>query len=151
MADTVLLVAADAAVAQRVGDYFARSGYEVRRAASGDQGVKAFERDRPDVVVVDLDLPDTSGVTVLERVRALGGTVILLAGSGDNETAVRALIGSNGSSERRHVPIALAEVEREHIERTLRAHGGNRTRASQELGISRATLINKIKAYRLDL
>lgn len=151
MPDTVLLVAADAAVAQRVGDSFARSGYEVRRAASGDQGVKAFERDRPDVVVVDLDLPDTSGVTVLERVRALGGTVILLAGSGDNEAAMRAVIGSSGPSARRHVPVALAQVEREHIERTLRAHGGNRTRASQELGISRATLINKIKAYRLDL
>jgi transcriptional regulator with PAS, ATPase and Fis domain len=42
-------------------------------------------------------------------------------------------------------------VDRHHIERTLRAHGGNRTRAAQELGISRATLINKIKAYALDL
>jgi len=56
-----------------------------------------------------------------------------------------------GATDRRHVPQALAEVERHHIERTLRAHGGNRTRASQELGISRATLINKIKVYGLDL
>jgi DNA-binding NtrC family response regulator len=54
-------------------------------------------------------------------------------------------------ADRRHVPQALAEVERHHIERTLRAHGGNRTRAAQELGISRATLINKIKTYALDL
>jgi two-component system response regulator RegA len=151
VADTLLLVAADADVAQRVGDYFARSGYDVRRAVSGEQAVKAFERDRPDLVVVDLELPDTSGVTVLERVRALGGAVILLAGAGGNETAVRALAASDGSAERVHVPLALAEVERHHIERTLRAHGGNRTRAAHELGISRATLINKIKAYRLDL
>jgi len=42
-------------------------------------------------------------------------------------------------------------VERLHIEKILRHHGGNRTRAAQELGISRATLINKIKAYGLDL
>jgi len=35
-------------------------------------------------------------------------------------------------------------VERTHIEKTLRFHEGNRTRAAQ-LGISRATLINKIK------
>jgi len=42
-------------------------------------------------------------------------------------------------------------VERQQIERTLKFHGGNRTRAAQELGISRATLINKIKAYALDL
>ena len=56
-----------------------------------------------------------------------------------------------GSSERRHQPLALAEVERVHIEKTLRFHGGNRTRSAQELGISRATLINKIKVYGLDL
>jgi two-component system response regulator AtoC len=49
------------------------------------------------------------------------------------------------------VPHTLAEVDRHHIERTLRAHAGNRTRAAQELGISRATLINKIKVYELDI
>src|SRR5690349_6809663 len=56
-----------------------------------------------------------------------------------------------GGGERRHQPQALAEVERAHVEKTLRFHGGNRTRAAQELGISRATLINKIKAYGLDI
>jgi transcriptional regulator with PAS, ATPase and Fis domain len=46
---------------------------------------------------------------------------------------------------------SLDEVERRHIERTLRRHGGNRTRSAEELGISRATLINKIRTYALDL
>jgi two-component system response regulator AtoC len=39
----------------------------------------------------------------------------------------------------------LHDQERELIERTLARHGGNRTRAAQELGISRRTLLNKIK------
>ena len=169
MADTLLLVEHDADVRRVVGDYFARIGYDVARAATGEQGVEAFERGRPDVVVVDLHLPDASGLAVLERGRAMGVAVILLAGPGDGETAVRAMeLGAETFltkpvdvshlaaavarvADRRHVPQALAEVEREHIERTLRAHGGNRTRAAQELGISRATLINKIKVYRLDL
>ena len=56
-----------------------------------------------------------------------------------------------GDGGRRHQPLALADVERAHIERTLKFHGGNRTRSAHELGISRATLINKIKAYSLDL
>jgi transcriptional regulator with PAS, ATPase and Fis domain len=47
--------------------------------------------------------------------------------------------------------VSLEEVERRHIERTVRRHGGNRTRAAEELGISRATLINKIKVYALDV
>src|SRR5213080_2563434 len=59
--------------------------------------------------------------------------------------------GGGGGGGRRHQPQALAEVERVHIERTLRFHGGNRTRAAKELGISRATLINNIKAYGLDI
>lgn len=56
-----------------------------------------------------------------------------------------------GGADGRHKPQALAEVERAHIETTLRFHEGNRTRAARELGISRATLINKIKAYGLDI
>jgi transcriptional regulator with PAS, ATPase and Fis domain len=53
--------------------------------------------------------------------------------------------------DRRHQPQSLAEIERVQIERALRYHAGNRTRAALELGISRATLINKIKVYALDL
>jgi transcriptional regulator with PAS, ATPase and Fis domain len=47
------------------------------------------------------------------------------------------------------VPRSLAEVEKAHIDRTLKANGHNRTHAARELGISRATLIKKIKEYNL--
>jgi transcriptional regulator with PAS, ATPase and Fis domain len=48
-----------------------------------------------------------------------------------------------------HVPRTIMDVERAHIHRTLRAHKLNRTHAARELGISRATLIKKIKEYGL--
>jgi transcriptional regulator with PAS, ATPase and Fis domain len=54
-----------------------------------------------------------------------------------------------GGSERRHVPLSLDDLERQHIERTLKHHQGNRTRAADELGISRATLINKIRRFAI--
>jgi len=57
----------------------------------------------------------------------------------------------SASEPERGQPASLEDVERQHIERTLRRHGGNRTRAAEELGISRATLINKIKAFALDV
>jgi transcriptional regulator with PAS, ATPase and Fis domain len=50
----------------------------------------------------------------------------------------------------RHVPMTLEEIDRAHIERALEAHSGNRTHTASELGISRATLIKKIKEYRLN-
>ena len=48
-----------------------------------------------------------------------------------------------------YTPRTLMDVERAHIHRTLRAHKLNRTHAARELGISRATLIKKIKEYGL--
>jgi two-component system response regulator HydG len=62
-------------------------------------------------------------------------------------TEVREAAGAGGEH---HVPRTLSEVERIHIDRTLRAHNANRTRAARELGISRATLIKKIKEYGLE-
>jgi len=57
---------------------------------------------------------------------------------------------ASGFAVEHYTPRSLEEVERVHMERTLRAHEGNRTRAARELGISRATLIKKIKDYNLD-
>jgi len=56
-----------------------------------------------------------------------------------------------GLGDRRHTPLTLDDLERQHIERTLRHHEGNRTRSAVELGISRATLINKIKRYSIKI
>ena len=91
MPDSVLLIDDDADVLRAVGDYFDRIGYEVGRAATAQTGFEAFDRLRPDVVILDLHLPDVGGLEVLERLRSQGGSVILLTGQGDIETAVRAM------------------------------------------------------------
>ena len=90
MGDTLLLVDDDQSVLRAIGDYFERLGYEVLREATGDTGVETFKRVHPDVVILDLNLPDASGLVVLERLRRENGAVILLTGAGDIQTAVRA-------------------------------------------------------------
>ena len=47
-------------------------------------------------------------------------------------------------------PESLDAAERRHIALTLRYTGGNRRRAAQLLGISRSTLLNKVRKYDLD-
>src|SRR6266571_1769126 len=91
MADTLLLVDDDPAVLRAIGDYFERIGYEVWREGTGEQAMETYRRVRPDVVLLDLHLPDASGLVVLERLRREGGAVILLTGQGDIETAVKAM------------------------------------------------------------
>jgi len=91
MADTLLLVDDDASVLRAIGDYFERLGYEVWRDGSGEAAMETFRRIRPDVVLLDLHLPDSSGLIVLERLRREGAAVVLLTGQGDIETAVSAM------------------------------------------------------------
>src|SRR5256884_5231433 len=91
MPDSVLLIDDDADVLRAVGDYFDRIGYEGGRAETASAGLEAYDRLRADVVILDLHLPDVGGLEVLERLRSQGGSVILLTGQGDIETAVRAM------------------------------------------------------------
>lgn len=53
-----------------VADVLASEGYEVRVAASGSEALAAARATPPDVVVLDLMLPDTDGATVLASLRA---------------------------------------------------------------------------------
>ncbi len=77
----------------------------------------------------------------------------LILSRGTSQVSVEHLPGEfrarPGVGDRRHTPLSLEDLERQHIERTLKHHNGNRTRAAIELGISRATLINKIKRYTI--
>ena len=91
MPETLLLIDDDSGILRTLGEYFVRQGYEVRREPSGADGIQAFEQEHPDVVILDLHLPDMSGLDVLERLRRNGASVILLTGEGDIATAVRAM------------------------------------------------------------
>lgn len=91
MADSLLLIDDDADVLRAVGEYLERTGWEVAREATAKDGLEAFERLHPDVVILDLHLPDVTGLEALEQLKSRGAAVILLTGQGDISTAVRAM------------------------------------------------------------
>lgn len=61
----------------------------------------------------------------------------------------REITAASGADVSHHTPRTLSDVEKAHIDRTLKAHNFNRTHAARELGIARATLIKKIREYEL--
>ncbi|HKR57184.1 MAG TPA: sigma-54 dependent transcriptional regulator [Gemmatimonadales bacterium] len=91
MADSILLIDDDEGVLRSIGAYFERLGAEVYREGTVKEGLDTFDRMRPDVVVLDLHLPDADGLAALEQLRAKNAAVVLLTGHGDIQTAVQAM------------------------------------------------------------
>ncbi len=91
MAASVLLIDDDVDVLRSIGKYLEQLGYEVTRELNGEAGLATYERLRPDVVILDLQLPGMDGMEVLERLREQDALVVLLTGMGDVSTAVQAI------------------------------------------------------------
>ena len=91
MAGSLLLIDDDVDVLRSIGKYLEQIGYEVARELTGEAGLSSYERLRPDVVSLDLQLPDMDGMEVLERLRELDALVVLLTGTDDVQTAVEAM------------------------------------------------------------
>ncbi|MEO7456966.1 MAG: sigma-54 dependent transcriptional regulator [Gemmatimonadaceae bacterium] len=90
---SVLVVDDDRTVRETLADFFETLGYAARTAASATEGRQAAAEHAPDVALLDLRLPDASGLTLLEALRAddpeIG--IIMLTGHADVPTAVRAM------------------------------------------------------------
>jgi two-component system nitrogen regulation response regulator GlnG len=72
---------------------FASGGTEVLTAATAGEGWRRFESDHPDVIVLDFQLPDESGLDLFDRIRAAAPAcpVIFLTAHGTTETAIEAM------------------------------------------------------------
>jgi len=108
-------------------------GLEVLSAASGSEAIEVLERDRPDVVICDVILPDKDGYQICQYVRshaALGTTPVLLISGIDNGT-VQARAAEVRSDEVLFKPFGVDDLLRK-IDRLLsrRANGS----ASRENG-----------------
>jgi two-component system KDP operon response regulator KdpE len=67
-------------------------GYQTLESESGEQALSALAKNRIDVVLLDLGLPDMDGVDVLQRIRANSNVpVIVLSSRADEPSKVRAL------------------------------------------------------------
>ena len=75
---TVLVVDDDRKIVQLVRTYLERDGHRVVAANDGRQALDVFEAERPDLVVLDLMLPEMDGYEVCRRIRATADTPILM-------------------------------------------------------------------------
>ncbi len=82
---TILVVDDEPNIADLVELYLAREGYRVRKADTGEAALAAAERERPRLVVLDVGLPDISGLEVCTRLRASSNTPVIFLTARDSE------------------------------------------------------------------
>lgn len=89
----ILVIDDDPGMCDAVSVVLQTAGYGVETATSGRAGLEIFSRHRFDAVLVDLRLPDLSGLDLLRAIKAIAPTteVILMTGYGTLPTAVQAL------------------------------------------------------------
>ncbi|MDQ0572954.1 two-component system response regulator RstA [Variovorax paradoxus] len=84
----LLMIEDDARLAQMVGEYLTQSGFLFTHAGDGASGLEQLQQHAPDLVILDLMLPDTDGLEICRRIRSLPApaskvSVLMLTAKGD--------------------------------------------------------------------
>ena len=131
-AQRILVVDDEADIRGLLGEILAEEGYEVEVAADAASARRAVARQEPDLVLLDIWMPDTDGITLLREwseKHTLRCPVVMLSGHGTVETAVEATrLGALDFVEK---PLSIAKLLRT-VERALEA-GRKRRQAQRTL------------------
>lgn len=70
-----------------------KQGFDVYQASSGEQGMELFEREKPTIILTDINIPDISGIEILKLVKKASPTtqVIVFSGVGTTDDIIKAL------------------------------------------------------------
>ncbi len=119
MAATVLIVDDQPTIRKSLRHLLERKGYRACEADSGAAAVQTAQAEEPEVILLDLKLPDADGLEILERLQGVcpEAAVILLTGHGSVEIAVTAI--KKGAEDFLEKDPASLEVTELRVEKAL--------------------------------
>ena len=82
----ILVVDDEPKIVQLVRDYLERAGFAVSTARDGHEALMRARQERPDLIVLDLGLPQLDGLEVTRRLRRDSGVPIIMLSARDDET-----------------------------------------------------------------
>jgi two-component system NtrC family sensor kinase len=91
--ETVLIIDDSAELRSVLENILSFDSYQVLSASTGQEGLDLVLQGHPDLILIDLELPDTNGLKVLEKLNEQGLTIptIMMTGYGSEGVAARAL------------------------------------------------------------
>src|SRR3989339_463340 len=92
MNKTIMIVDDEESICQALGGILTDEGYEVLKAVSGEEALRLIEDEQPNLVLLDIWLPEMDGIAVLKSIKAAYPQiqVVMMSGHGTIETAVKA-------------------------------------------------------------
>jgi len=108
---SLLIIDDERTVTMALLHHFTSQGWEAVATENGEQGIALAEQLAPDVILLDMKLPDGDGVGVLKRLKALGcpSAIVVMTGWGSIENAVEAI--KQGAEQYLVKPVGLMELE----------------------------------------
>jgi DNA-binding response OmpR family regulator len=89
---TILVIDDDIRMLRMMKRMLELEGFQVTIANSGDMALKSFEKESPDLVILDIMMPDMDGYTVCHRIREFSQVpIIMVTAKGDDKEKVEGL------------------------------------------------------------
>ncbi len=144
MALKVLIVEDDSNISQLLQLYLEKEGFETVTAADGSQGLSQFQAAKPDLVLLDIMLPEMDGWTVCQKIRESSKTpIIMMTAKGEVNDKVNGL--EMGADDYIVKPFDMKEVLAR-IHAVLRRYG---TDGTQEKKLTFDKLVINMDSYEL--
>jgi DNA-binding NtrC family response regulator len=107
----VLIIEDEKLIRWSLEKHLTKKGYTVFTAESGEEGIKLFEANHPEVVFVDNKLPNMQGLDVVLKLKSIDdeAIIVFMTAFGSIETAVNAM--KAGAGEYVNKPFAFEEIE----------------------------------------
>src|SRR5688572_963707 len=106
----IVLIEDDVDIRRLVADALAAQGHDVDSAAAALDGLQLTVKGKPDLVVMDLGLPDLDGTELLRMIRAVSQVpIIVITARGADEVVVRTL--DSGADDYLVKPFSVAQLE----------------------------------------
>ena len=150
---SVLVVEDEPKIAQLVRDYLEHAGFRVATAADGKSGLAAVSREQPDLVVLDLRLPDMDGLDVTRILRRDSTVpVIMLTARGEESDKLVGLeLGADDYITKPFSPKELVARIRAFLRRSELARTGGESLRTGDLMLDLARMEVKVGARMVEL
>lgn len=107
---SVLLIEDDSRIRKLAADALAAQGHDVETAAAALEGLRLAVANKPDLVILDLGLPDLDGTELLRMLRAVSQVPVIVATAREGDEHVVAALDA-GADDYLIKPFSVAELE----------------------------------------